>query len=145
HRERGGLTVGAHRCPGGAALIAPVLALYEFGVRFGTRVVLQDLDLELPPRGVTALMGPGGVGKSTLIRTICRLNDVVDYMATTGQTFYCGEPISPARCPVMVTQRLPLLMYTVQEALAQHLPDRASLTPAQQRDYLATYLSGLGL
>ncbi len=45
----------------------------------------------------------------------------------------------------MVTQRLPLLMDTVQEALAQHLPDRASLTPTQQRDYLAAYLSGLGL
>ncbi|MFN7345676.1 MAG: ATP-binding cassette domain-containing protein, partial [Betaproteobacteria bacterium] len=35
--------------------------------------VLQGISLEIAPRGVTAIIGPSGTGKSTLIRCINRL------------------------------------------------------------------------
>jgi phosphonate transport system ATP-binding protein len=35
--------------------------------------VLTDIDLEVAPRGITAIIGPSGTGKSTLIRCINRL------------------------------------------------------------------------
>lgn len=42
------------------------------GLRFarGARVILQDLDMDVPQGGVTAIMGPSGCGKTTLIRLI---------------------------------------------------------------------------
>jgi iron complex transport system ATP-binding protein len=47
------------------------------GLRVGygpDRVVLADLDLEIPPGQVTAIVGANGSGKSTLLRTMARLH-----------------------------------------------------------------------
>src|ERR1700712_5409975 len=38
--------------------------------RFGTRVVLDGIDLEVPPGRVIGLLGPNGAGKSTLMRIL---------------------------------------------------------------------------
>lgn len=35
--------------------------------------ILSDIDLELPPGGITALIGPNGAGKSTLLSLVARL------------------------------------------------------------------------
>ena len=40
---------------------------------FGKRVVIDDLSLTLPPRRMTAILGPNGCGKSTLLRALARL------------------------------------------------------------------------
>ncbi len=41
---------------------------------YGSRSVLQDVDVDLVPGGVTVLVGPNGSGKSTLLRTLARLH-----------------------------------------------------------------------
>lgn len=44
-------------------------------VSYGSdRVVLADLDLQIPPGQVTAIVGANGSGKSTLLRTLARLH-----------------------------------------------------------------------
>ena len=40
------------------------------GKRFGDFVALSDIDLEIPSGQLTALLGPSGGGKSTLLRII---------------------------------------------------------------------------
>ncbi|MHC1786155.1 MAG: ATP-binding cassette domain-containing protein [Christensenellales bacterium] len=45
-----------------------VSACYEPGVP-----VLQDIDLTLPDQGVIAIMGPSGIGKTTLLKLLCGL------------------------------------------------------------------------
>lgn len=45
-------------------------------VRFGTQRVLDGFSLSLPRRGVVALMGPSGVGKTTLLRVMMGLERV---------------------------------------------------------------------
>ena len=41
----------------------------------GTRTILEDLDLEIAPGQVAAIVGPNGAGKSTLIKLLCRFYD----------------------------------------------------------------------
>ncbi len=46
---------------------------------------LRDISLEIPAHKVTVLFGPAGGGKSTLLRALNRLNDLVDGVRTTGK------------------------------------------------------------
>ena len=41
---------------------------------FGEKTVLQQLSFSLPENGIVALMGPSGIGKTTLLRLMCGLD-----------------------------------------------------------------------
>ena len=47
-----------------------MLSLSAVRAGYGPTVVLEDVDLELPPRGSLAVLGRNGVGKTTLLATI---------------------------------------------------------------------------
>ncbi|MFE6865638.1 ABC transporter ATP-binding protein [Kitasatospora sp. NPDC057692] len=59
--------------PAGAA--ANRLAAHGLGLRYGSRTVVDGLDLDLPGNAVTAIVGPNACGKSTLLRGLVRLLD----------------------------------------------------------------------
>jgi ABC-type sugar transport system ATPase subunit len=48
----------------------PLLRLRGIGKNFGPVTALSDIDLDIPPGQVTALVGDNGAGKSTLIKTV---------------------------------------------------------------------------
>ena len=49
------------------------------------RESLRDINLFIPANAITVLFGPAGGGKSTLLRTINRLNDLTDVKELTGR------------------------------------------------------------
>lgn len=54
-------------------------------VYYGQRLVLDNINLDVPEKQVTALIGPSGCGKSTLLRCFNRLNDLIDDCHVQGQ------------------------------------------------------------
>ena len=53
------------------------LQTFALSLRYGTRQALSDVDLAVPKRRITALIGPSGSGKSSLLRCLNRLNDEI--------------------------------------------------------------------
>lgn len=52
---------------------------------------LKNVNLEMPKNQVTALIGPSGCGKSTFIKTLNRMNDLVEGCRVEGQIFLDGQ------------------------------------------------------
>ena len=52
---------------------------------YGGTQALFDVTLSIPVQRVTALIGPSGCGKSTFLRTINRMNDIIDGTRLTGK------------------------------------------------------------
>jgi len=56
----------------------------KLSVFYGEKQALFDIDLDIQPNQVTALIGPSGCGKSTFLRCVNRMNDVIDGCRTEG-------------------------------------------------------------
>jgi phosphate transport system ATP-binding protein len=60
---------------------------------FGSRLVLEDVNLDMERSRVTALIGPSGCGKSTFIRTLNRMHEVVPSAQLAGSVELDGSNI----------------------------------------------------
>ena len=54
---------------------------------------LDDINIEVPEQQVTAMIGPSGCGKSTFLRSINRMNDLVDAARVEGELFFRGKNV----------------------------------------------------
>jgi phosphate transport system ATP-binding protein len=52
---------------------------------YGTNRALKDISMDIPGNKVTAFIGPSGCGKSTFLRTINRMNDLIDNTRVEGE------------------------------------------------------------
>lgn len=123
-----------------------VLSLRGFGVAFGPQIVLASIDLEIPARGITVIVGPTATGKSTLLRTLAGLNDPQPALRTWGEAKVAGrllrDPEAPR--PAMVLQSARLLVSSLRENLVSAIPDRGALTMPQQMDRVREQALALG-
>ncbi len=60
---------------------------------YGETHALKKICLDIPEHNITALIGPSGCGKSTFLRTINRMNDLIEGVKVTGSLTYRGEEI----------------------------------------------------
>ncbi len=67
----------------------PLFALRHVAQERDGRAILRDVTLDLPRTAVTALIGPSGAGKTSLLRLLNRLDD-----PSTGEVWYDGRPIT---------------------------------------------------
>ena len=52
---------------------------------YGSNRALKDISMDIPENKVTAFIGPSGCGKSTFLRTINRMNDLIDDTRVDGE------------------------------------------------------------
>ncbi|MBC7123595.1 MAG: ATP-binding cassette domain-containing protein, partial [Pseudothermotoga sp.] len=64
--------------------------LYAF---YNDHCALQNVNLKIREKGITAIMGPSGCGKSTLLRCLNRLNDLIVGFSLKGQILFRGQDI----------------------------------------------------
>lgn len=123
------------------------LQLAGYGVSFGARVVLGNVDLVLPPSGIDVLMGPVKAGKSTLLRSLAGLNQSTAAFRSWGQALQQGRPLEQGPRPALVQQHAAILNGNLRDALVYHRrrhTERSSAAwAASAAESLRTY--GLGM
>ena len=72
--------------PAGPRLGAEVLKVEHLHKQFGDRVLMDDLSFELPRNGIVGVIGPNGVGKSTLFKMIMGIEQPTSGSLTLGET-----------------------------------------------------------
>ncbi len=60
---------------------------------YGTHQALHSISLELPAQKITALIGPSGCGKSTFLKSLNRMNDLVEGCRIEGEITLNGVDI----------------------------------------------------
>ncbi len=77
----------------GVADEAPILQVLGLSLYYGDFRAVRDIDLEIRPRRITAIIGSSGCGKSTLLRSFNRMNDFIPGFRAEGQVRFAGQEI----------------------------------------------------
>lgn len=67
--------------------------IQKLNLFYGDAQALKDVDMIIKDRSITALIGPSGCGKSTFIRTLNRMNDLIEGVKITGTVHLDSEDI----------------------------------------------------
>jgi phosphate transport system ATP-binding protein len=59
----------------------------DLSLRYGTNLALKNISMDIPENMVTAFIGPSGCGKSTFLRTLNRMNDLIDNVTIDGEVY----------------------------------------------------------
>lgn len=65
-----------------------IISVKDLNLHYGTNHALKNINIEIDKNSVTALIGPSGCGKSTFLRTLNRMNDLIDDVKIEGQVFF---------------------------------------------------------
>ncbi|MGA9116462.1 MAG: phosphate ABC transporter ATP-binding protein PstB [Bacteroidota bacterium] len=65
----------------------PKIRIRRLAVQYGRQIALRDITMDIRPYRVTALIGPSGCGKSTFLRSLNRMNELIDGVRTGGEVY----------------------------------------------------------
>jgi len=68
-------------------------AIRDLDLWYGKSQALKKITIDIEAKSVTALIGPSGCGKSTFLRTLNRMNDLIDSVRVEGTVLYEGSDI----------------------------------------------------
>ncbi len=72
---------------------------------YGENHALKGINMNICPNAVTAFIGPSGCGKSTFLKTLNRMNDLVDNVKIEGKVLLDGEDIYDPRVDVTILRK----------------------------------------
>lgn len=65
----------------------------DLNLWYGASHTLKDINMQIPGKQITALIGPSGCGKSTYLKTLNRMNDLVENCRIEGEILLSGTDI----------------------------------------------------
>lgn len=69
----------------------PILQAKHLNLYYGEKQALKDINIDIPHNEITALIGPSGCGKSTFLRTLNRMNDLIEGVKIEGEVLFEGK------------------------------------------------------
>lgn len=70
-----------------------IISAKNMNLWYGENHALKDINIDIPEKEITAMIGPSGCGKSTFLKSLNRMNDLVDGCRIEGEITLRGENI----------------------------------------------------
>lgn len=106
-----------------------VFTIHGMNFYYGSKKALNNINMDILPSQVTALIGPSGCGKSTYLRCLNRMNDTISGTRLEGQVLLKGEDIySPSVDVVDLRQRVGMV-FQKPNPFPQSIFDNAAFGP----------------
>src|SRR5699024_7970742 len=70
-----------------------ILQTNQLKLYYGDFLALKGIDMKIPRQEITAFIGPSGCGKSSFLKTLNRMNDLVEGVKIEGEALYNGQDI----------------------------------------------------
>lgn len=70
-----------------------IITTKDLNLWYGMGHALKNINMEIPEKKITALIGPSGCGKSTYLKTLNRMNDLVENCRIEGEIMLSGIDI----------------------------------------------------
>lgn len=94
-----------------------------------TKKALSDINLEIQPQQVTALIGPSGCGKSTFLRCLNRMNDTIAGTRVEGKIYLKNEDIYGANMDVVNLRQRVGMVFQKPNPFPQSIYDNVAFGP----------------
>lgn len=82
-----------------------IIKTEDLRLYYGDFLALKGINISINDKEITALIGPSGCGKSSFLKTLNRMNDLVDSVKITGDVYYNGKNIYDKKVDVCQLRR----------------------------------------
>ena len=96
---------------------------------YGPTKALSNINLEIQPRKVTALIGPSGCGKSTFLRCLNRMNDTIAGTRVEGKIHLNGKNIYDPDMDVVTLRQRVGMVFQKPNPFPQSIYDNVAFGP----------------
>ena len=79
----------------------PRIVAKNINVRYGDKLAINDVSIDIGKNEVVAMIGPAGCGKSTFLRCLNRMNDTIESCSVEGEIYLDDENILDKKTDVV--------------------------------------------
>jgi phosphate transport system ATP-binding protein len=101
----------------------------DLTLHYGTNPALKNINMEIPEKMVTAFIGPSGCGKSTFLRTLNRMNDLIDNVKIDGEVIIDGINIYDKDIDVVNLRKKVGMIFQKSNPFAKSVYDNVAFGP----------------
>ena len=101
----------------------------DLSLFYGTNQALKNISMDIPEKMVTAFIGPSGCGKSTFLRTLNRMNDLIDNVTIKGEVIVDNVNIYDKNIDVVNLRKKVGMIFQKSNPFAKSVYDNIAFGP----------------
>ncbi|HET6558475.1 MAG TPA: phosphate ABC transporter ATP-binding protein PstB [Prolixibacteraceae bacterium] len=98
-------------------------------LHYGSKMALNDISIRIPEKKVTAFIGPSGCGKSTFLRSLNRMNDLIDGVKIEGDILIDGINIYDKNIDVVTLRKKVGMVFQKSNPFAKSIYENVAYGP----------------
>ena len=98
-------------------------------LHYGSKMALNNISIQIPEKKVTAFIGPSGCGKSTFLRSLNRMNDLIDGVKIEGNILVDGINIYDSNIDVVTLRKKVGMVFQKSNPFAKSIYENIAYGP----------------